>query len=69
METIKFETEEDRRFYERMVIRLCREKDCLVAQTYTGLIWPKFCTPACECRQKTEAAAQRAVETLYGHTG
>ena len=67
METIKFETEEHRQHYIRIVIRMCYHKDCMVGYTAKGIVWPAYCTPDCKCRQDTERAARRAVEVVHGH--
>jgi len=60
-----FETEEERQAYMQAVIGICYKKDCMVGRTYKTLIWPKYCTPHCDCRQTTEAAARAAVETKH----
>ena len=66
---MKFETEGHRQAYIRIVIRMCYHKDCMVGYTGKSIIWPKYCTPDCKCRQDTERAAARAVAEAYGHTG
>ena len=67
METIKFENEEHRQHYIRIVMKLCYDRDCMVGYTDKSIIWPKYCTADCKCRQDTEAAALRAVGAVYGH--
>jgi len=64
---VKFENEEHRQHYIRIVMKLCYDRDCMVGYTDKSILWPKYCTPKSKCRQDTEAAALRAVEAVYGH--